>query len=232
MKVLVACEESQTVCKAFRKKGHEAFSCDLQMCSGGHPEWHIQRNVRGLLYGPIFETVSGSSYSFDKWDLVIAHPVCTRLANSGVRWLVSKKPREGYEWNERAKRYLRSDPQIWEDLYNGVQFVNHFIVYGKLGHKIAVEQPIHHKYAREELNGIYTQSIQPYMFGDMATKETHLFLYGLSPLKETDNVYDQMMKLPYRERAKVHYASPGPERSKIRSKTYPGIAQAMAEQWG
>jgi hypothetical protein len=232
MNVLIACEESQEVCKAFRAKGHNAFSCDLLPCSGGHPEWHIQGDVKGILYRPFFKTVSGKEYSFKEWDLVIAHPVCTRLANSGVRWLSSKKPRTGYEWNEKANRYLRTDQKIWADLYEGVEFVNYFILYGKLGHKIAIEQPVHHKYAIGELNGEYTQSIQPYMFGDMATKETHLFLYGLPELKETNNVYDEMMQLPYKDRALVHCASPGPERSKIRSKTYPGIAKAMADTWG
>jgi hypothetical protein len=233
MNVLIACEESQEVCKAFRAKGHEAFSCDLQECSGGHPEWHIQDDVKNVLYTPKFtNSLRDKIYSFRKWDLVISHPVCTRLANSGVRWLSSRKERAGYSWSRGHKVYLRDDPGIWQDLQKGIEFVNYFIDYGKEGNRIAIEQPVHHKYAISGLHDNWTQSIQPYMFGDMATKETHLFLYGLPELKETNNVYDEMMKLPYGERARVHYASPGPERSKLRSKTYPGIAQAMAEQWG
>lgn len=219
MKVLVACEESQEVCKAFRARGHEAYSCDLLPCSGGHPEWHIQDDAVKVLWS-------------NKWDLVIAHPPCTRLANSGVRWLSSKREREGYVWSDRAKIYLRDDPKIWDDFYKGVKFLNDFILYGKLGKKIAIEQPVHHKYAIEEVSAPYTQSIQPYMFGHTEKKETHLWLFGLPNLIPTNNVFDDMMKLSYKDRSKIHYASPGPERAKIRSKTYPGIALAMAAQWG
>jgi len=216
MKVLVACEESQAVTIELRKLGHEAYSCDLQDCSGGHPEWHIKGDVLKILY-------SG------KWDIVIAFPTCTRLANSGVRWLVSKKPREGYVWDEKEQIYIR-DNDIWDRLLKGVEFFNAFTLYGKLGHKISIENPIHHKYARRLIEKP-TQIIQPYQFGHLEKKATCLWLYGLSKLKETNNVYDEMMKLSYAERCKVHYASPGPDRQKLRSKTYLGIAKAMAEQW-
>ena len=197
MKILIACEESQAVCIQFRKRGHEAYSCDILPCSGGHPEWHIQGDVRDNLYR-------------NKWDLVIAFPPCTRLANSGVRWL---KERE-----------------LWDELYEATQFFNYFVLYGKLGHKIAIENPIHHKYARMEIDK-YNQIIHPYQFGHLEKKATCLWLYGLPELKETNNVYTEMMDLPYKERAKVHYCSPGINRSKLRSKTFPGIAKAMATQW-
>lgn len=198
MRVLVACEESQTVTIAFRALGHEAYSCDILECSGGHPEWHIKWDAVKTLYG-------------GKWDLVIAHPPCTRLANSGVRWL--------------------ADRNLWSDLYTATQFFNHFTLYGKLGGKIAIENPIPHKYAVLEI-GKYTQVIQPFMFGHTEKKATCLWLHNLPELKGTENVFDEMMKLKYSERAKVHSCPPGPERAKLRSKTYPGIARAMAEQWG
>lgn len=198
MKVLVACEESQAVTIAFRNAGHEAWSCDIQECSGGHPEWHIKGDAVKTLWG-------------EKWDLVIAHPPCTRLTNSGVRWL-----------NER---------KLWYELYEATKFFNQFTLYGKLGHKIAIENPIPHKYATGQI-GKYTQIIQPYHFGHMEKKATCLWLYNVHKLRETKNVYEEMMKLPYSERAKVHCCAPGPERAKFRSKTYTGIAEAMAEQWG
>ena len=219
MKVLIACERSQEVCKAFRAMGHEAYSCDIEDCYGGHPEWHIKDDAIKTLYST-------------KWDLVIAHPPCTRLANSGVRWLVSKTPRKGYEWNEHMQIYANTDPKIWQDLLDGCTFFNHFILYGKLGRKICVENPTQHKYAKSEINAIHSQTIEPYQFGHLEKKKTCLWNFGLPNLKETNNVYDEMMKLPYAERAKVHYASPGVNRATIRSKTYSGIAEAMAEQWG
>lgn len=231
MKVGVFCEESQEVCKAFRERGHEAFSIDIQGCSGGHPEWHIKSDALKILYSPSFTTVSGHSYKFSRWDLAIAHPPCTRMANSGVRWLASRRPRQGYSWSEKAKVFLRDDSKIWEDLDAGVSFLNEFIGYGKRGNRIAIEQPVHHKYATKKINHPYQQIIQPYQFGHMEKKATTLWLFGLRKLVETNNVYDEMMKLPYAERAKIHTASPGPERARIRSKTYQGVAKAMADQW-
>lgn len=220
MKVLIGCEESQEVCKAFRALGHEAFSCDIKDCSGGHPEWHIK--------GDAIKTL----WFLEKWDLVIAHPPCTRLSNSGVRWLVSTNQRPGYSWSETAKIYLRDDEKIWNDFFEACKFFNHFILYGKLGNKIAIENPVQHKYAKEEITHTRTHTIQPYQFGHTEKKNTCLWLFNLPELKETNNVYEEMMKLEYKDRCKVHYASPGKDRAKIRSKTYSGIAKAMAEQWG
>jgi len=120
---------------------------------------------------------------------------------------------------------------MWMDLSEATRFFYQFQKYGELGNKIAIENTIPHKYAIESI-GKYTQIIQPYQFGHLEKKATCLWLYGLPKLKETNNVYDEMMKLPYSERAKVHCCAPGPERAKLRSKTYAGIAEAMAEQWG
>jgi hypothetical protein len=196
--VLIACEESQAVCIAFRKRGFNAFSCDLLECSGGHPEWHIQGDAIDIL-------------NSQKWHLVIAHPPCTRMANSGVMWLEKRN--------------------LWKDLDEATTFFNEFVKYGKSGNKIAIENPIPHKYAVEKI-GKYSQVIQPYMFGHTERKATCLWLFGLPELKETNNVMEEMKKLPKNEQQRIHYLPPGKERAKLRSKTFPGIAEAMAQQWG
>jgi len=216
MRVLIACEESQAVCIEFRKLGHEAYSCDLQPCSGGHPEWHIQTDVKNILKRP-WETVgqvymqNGDRKFILSWDRVISHPVCTRLANSGVMWLEKRN--------------------LWAELSEATRFFKVFQDYGKKGGVIAIENPIPHRYAVEEI-GKYTQIIQPYMFGHPEQKATCLWLYGLPNLRETSNVYTEMKALPKAEQQRIHYLSPGPERAKLRSKTFSGIAKAMAEQWG
>ena len=196
-RILVACEESQAVTIAFRNKGHEAFSCDLVECSGGHPEWHIQGDAIKVLWS-------------QKWDLVIAHPPCTRLSNSGVRWLEKRN--------------------LWAELYEATKFFNQFTLYGKLGNRIAIENPIPHKYAVQEI-GKYSQLIQPYQFGHPERKATCIWLFRLPPLRHTKNVFHEMDLLPKSLQQKIHYCSPGPERAKIRSKTFTGIAEAMANQW-
>ncbi len=198
MEALIACEESQAVCIEFRKRGHEAYSCDLEPCSGGHPEWHIKGDAIEVLYS-------------QKWDLVIAFPPCTYLANSGVRWRVER--------NE------------WLEIEQATNFFNAFVSHGEAGNMCAIENPIQHVYARARIHK-YHQIIHPYQFGHMEKKATCLWLYGLPPLHETNNVYGEMMKLPYKERAKIHNYAPGPDRQRIRSLTYLGIAAAMATQWG
>lgn len=217
--ILIDCERSQEVCKAFRARGFNAFSCDLEDEYGGHPEWHIKGDAIKALYSR-------------KWDLVIAHPPCTRLANSGVRWLSSRTPRKGYSWSEKAKIYLRNDPKIWQEFFEGCKFFNHFVLYGKLGHLISIENPVQHYYAIQEINVRPNQNIEPYQFGHLEKKKTCLWNFNIPDLIETNNVYKEMMTLTYAERARVHYASPGPNRATIRSKTYSGIAKAMADQWG
>jgi hypothetical protein len=191
-KILVACEESQTVTKAFRKRGFEAFSCDIQDCSGGHPEWHIKGDA-------ICELNKG-------WDLIIAHPPCTHLAVSGARWF-----KEGVK-----PLYLQDEAA---DFF--MKFVN------ADAPLIAVENPIcimSSRYRKPD------QIINPYQFGHPEQKKTCLWLKGLPKLVETNNVYDYMMTLPIKERTRIHWL--GSNKSKERSKTYEGIAEAMAEQWG
>ena len=187
MKILIACEESQEVCKAFRKLGHEAYSCDVLPCSGGHPEWHIQDDVLKHLD--------------EGWDLMIAHPPCTRLCNSGVKWL--------------KKRHL------WKQMEDGALF------FKKLHRAniplICVENPIPHKYAVSIIGRNYTQIIQPWMFGHGETKATCLWLKGLPILKPS--------KIVSGREQRVHRLPPSKDRAMLRSKTYTGIAQAMAKQW-
>lgn len=193
MRVLVACEESQAVCKAFRAKGHEAYSCDLIPCSGGHPEWHIQVDALELLKM--------------RWDLIIAHPPCTDLAVSGARWF----PEKILDGRQQAS-------------------IDFFMAFVKADcPRIAIENPIgimSTKYRKPD------QIIHPWWFGHPEEKSTCLWLKGLPKLIPTNNVKEKMLKLPKKQRERLHYLPPSPDRAKIRSKTFPGIAEAMAEQWG
>lgn len=215
-KVLVACEESQAVTKEFRKLGFEAFSCDLLPCSGGHPEWHINYNVLSILDGGMFKTENGDIHNIYKWDLMIGHPTCTFLTNSGVCWLYLK---DGSKNLER-----------WENMKDGAYFFK-YLKNSNIKH-IAIENPIPHKYAVEIIGSKYDQLIQPYQFGHTESKATCLWLKDLPKLKETNNVKEIWKKLPKSEGQRLHYLPPGPERAKLRSKTFTGIAKAMAEQWG
>lgn len=194
IRVLVACEESQRVCTAFRERGFEAYSCDVQDCSGGHSEWHIKGDVTPLLQ--------------QKWDLIIAHPPCTFLSNAGARHLYA-----GGVLNE-------------ERLRKGIQASQFFLrfYYANCEH-IAIENPVPSTvYCLPK----YTQVIQPWMFGHPVQKKTCLWLHNLPELQPTDITGK-------RESTKVSgnwFNSGGKERQKNRSKTFPGIAKAMAEQWG
>ena len=191
MRVLIACEESQAVCIAFRERGHEAYSCDILPCSGGHPEWHIQDDAIKVLY-------------HNQWDLVIAHPPCTRLSNSGVRWLAERN--------------------LWKEMENACIFFNRFRHWGECHNgKMCIENPIPHKYAVKNI-GHYDQIIQPWQFGHPETKATCLWLFNLPPLMPTEIVNGR--------EGKVWKMAPSENRTKLRSKTYQGIACAMAEQWG
>jgi hypothetical protein len=194
MKVLVACEESQRVCMAFREKGHEAYSCDIESCSGGHPEWHIQDDVLKHLN--------------EDWDLIIAHPPCTYLSNAGARFLYPKG-------------------KLNEDRYKlGLEAKEFFLkLLNAPCNKICVENPVSSKIFNMPE---YTQKIQPYMFGHPYKKKTRLWLKGLPELKPTNIV-------EVSESTKVAgnwFNKGGKERQKNRSKTFEGIAKAMAEQWG
>ena len=196
MKILVACEYSGVVRNAFRKAGHDAWSCDIIPCDDGS-EFHIHGDVLNVLeYG---------------WDMMIAHPPCTYLANSGVC-------------------HLHKNPDRWDMMRSGAEFFN-ALLNAEID-MICVENPIQHKYAREIIDKPYTQIIQPWMFGHTEQKATCLWLKNLPKLEPTNNVRQSMMKLPDRERQRLHYLPPSADRWKERSKTFTGIADAMAAQWG
>lgn len=220
MNVLIACEESQRVCKAFREKGHNAFSCDLIPCSGGHPEWHIMGDVLAVLNGRCaFTTADGTQHHIEgKWDLIIAHPPCTRLCNSGQRWLYwgseeyrAKKKREQEEAIVFFMKFVEADCD-----------------------RIAIENP------SGIMSTIYRKpdcTYNPYDFkGETECKKTCLWLKGLEPLKPTRKV-----PLPKEERTqgiwRAHFGDKklawnDPETARLRSQTPWGVAYAMAEQWG
>jgi site-specific DNA-cytosine methylase len=196
MKVLVACEESQAVCIAFREKGHEAYSCDILPCSGGHPEWHYQRDI--------FEVIDMG------WDMMIAFPPCTDLAVSGARWF--KEKRESGE-QQRSIAFFMS-------------IVNTNIP------KIAIENPV------GIMSTLYRKPdciIQPWQFGSKSRKTTCLWLKGLPPLFPTEivtpDIYTCKNGKTFSRDYMVSLAA-GKNRGHLRSKTFPGIAKAMAEQWG
>lgn len=193
MRILVACEESQAVTIELRRLGHETYSCDIEPCSGGHPEWHLQQDVTPLLRG--------------EWDMIIAFPPCTHLAASGAKHFAAK----------------RADGRQQEG-------INFFKLFTNLDcPKIAIENPVgimSTKYRKPD------QIIQPYQFGDPYEKKTCLWLQGLPPLIPTKivkppprQVLSSGKTMPY------WYSNCGENRAKARSKTFPGIAKAMAEQW-
>ena len=185
MKILIACEESQAVCTEMRRLGHEAYSCDIEPCSGGHPEWHIQADALEIIK--------------IQWDMIIAHPPCTHLAVSGSRWFT-----EG-----RKPRYLQDD---------AADFFMRFIETDSP--RIAVENPVSVMSTRYRKPD---QIIHPWQFGHSEEKTTCLWLKGLPKLVPT-NVVDKGINTLYR-------LPPSADRAKLRSKTFPGIARAMAEQW-
>ena len=206
MKVLVACEESQRVCCAFRALGHEAYSCDIQQPSGGHPEWHILGDVLKVLDGGDIFTMDGEIHHIGKWDMMIAHPPCTHLAVSGMRWFKEGIKPLSLKYDAAAffMKLIEADIE-----------------------KIAVENPV---CVMSTLYRKPDQIIEPYQYGHPEQKKTCLWLKNLPLLVETDNVYAYMMTLPEKERAKIWWM--GSNHSKERSVTFQGIANAMAEQWG
>ena len=239
MKVLVACEESQAVCKAFRERGHEAYSCDIQECSGGHPEWHIQGDVLEVLnikkepiengYFPVisFKTCDGKHHNlFSKWDLIIAHPPCTYLTNGGAVRMFRKEIRE-------YKPYGVFQMVNVERLKKGMLARDFFMsIYNADCERIVIENPIPMSiYMLPKAN----QVIQPFMFGDPYSKKTCLWIKGLNPLKPTDVLEEYQ---PFINGGGGRLNKPNYKNKKFatgsceRSKTFPGIAKAMAEQWG
>lgn len=235
MKILVACEESQAVTKELRRLGHEAYSCDIIDQSGGHPEWHIMADVLPLLNGDcIFTTTDGSTHAVTgKWDMLIAFPPCTHLCVSGARHFEKKREdgrqREGIEF---FCQFLEADCD-----------------------RVAIENPVGiisggyipqwfpdlaEKY---DLPRKTTQQIQPWQFGDEAQKTTCLWLKGL-PMLTATNIVDRgemkhyVNKTTGEKRTQPQWffdalrnSKTAEERAKVRSKTFPGIAKAMAEQW-
>lgn len=223
MNILIACEESQAVCKAFREKGHNAYSCDIVECSGDHKEWHIQQDVLPLLNGSCeFQTTDGQTHNINgKWDMIIAFPPCTYLSNAGACRLYPKKGqldieryKKGLEAKEFFMRFLNADCE-----------------------RVAVENPVSSKVFKMPQ---HTQEIHPYQFDidklHPYTKKTRLWIRGLDPLVPTTP--NAVPVSPYcpagtgrKDRSKYGAAKRG-EDAKNRAKTFPGIAKAMADQWG
>lgn len=218
MNILVACEESQAVTIELQKLGHRAFSCDLIECSGGHPEWHIMADCLPLLNGDCkFQTMDGISHEQrGGWDMIIAFPPCTHLAVSGARWFA-----------EKQKDFRQQ---------KAVAFFMHFVLANC--DRIAVENPI------GIMSSVYRkpdQIVQPYEYGDHARKSTCLWLKGLPLLEPTDIVdAGEIHRGGFSKGANLDWARDDtgaalqwndPMTARIRSKTFPGIARAMAEQW-
>jgi len=212
VKVLVACECSGVVRRAFRKLGYNAWSNDIKPAEDGSP-FHFIGDAREVI----------RRY---EWDLVISHAVCKYLANSGNKHLYVDGRKENGVYEPR-----------WEDMRKGAQF------YADLWNApvpfMAAENPVWHGHAAKEIQERCTiphplkrQFVQPWWFGHMEMKATGLALRNLPELEQTNNVYDEMMLLPYKERAKVHNEKPGPDREANRSRTLVGLADAMAFQWG
>lgn len=220
MKVLVACEESQVVCNAFRANGHDAYSCDILPTRGAHPEWHIQDDVLNVIK-------QGSTTEVPRkypvgWDMMIAFPPCDHLAVSGAKWFAEKR-KDG-----RQKEAIEFFLKLW-----GAPF-----------EKIAIENPIgimsgKREYLKKWYPDLYErakdlpkpQIIQPWMFGHPEKKATCIWSRGLPELKPTNDVRSEMETLPINKQQRCHYMAPGPNRSRDRAVTFQGIAEAMSTQW-
>ena len=231
MNVLIACEESQTVCLAFRKLGFNAYSCDLVECSGGYPRWHIQGDALEVIRNNGGITQDGRRVMVDKWDLMIAHPPCTYLTSSGAKWF--------YHPDDKGLpiEYRRPHPKFphrKQDQDAGAEFF--MALYNSDIPYIAVENPVGVMSTRFRKPD---QIVQPFMFGDQARKTTCLWLKGLPLLEPTDLVSEgetltfksgkRMQKWISNALTKTKTAE---ERRRLRSKTFEGMAQAMASQWG
>lgn len=214
MRVLVACEESQEVCKAFRALGHEAYSADIQEPSGGHPEWHILGDVLPIIDGNIsFKTMDGETHQIDgEWDLLIAHPPCTYFSRAGMANFSKNRPKE-----YREERYKK--------LFESYDFFKKFE--NSTAKRIAIENPVgwlntHHRKPDFIIN--------PWQFGHEANKPTCFWIKNLPPLVPTKIVgRGEIVRKSNGKTISVWFAKAN---QKQRSKTFPGIAKAMAEQWG
>lgn len=216
MKVLIACEESQRVCMAFRKRGHEAYSCDILEPSGGHPEWHIMQDVLPLLNGYCtFHTCDClTHYIGGRWDMIIAFPPCTYFSTAGANWLF----RGGVINQERYAKGLEMKALF-------------MAIYNAECEKIAIENPVAMKIW--ELPK-HTQEIQPYQFGHPFTKKTRLWLKGLPELKPTEIVEPvaKWVSCGNRTNREKQNQAVCKAFTNERAKTFEGVAKAMAEQWG
>jgi hypothetical protein len=206
MRVLIGCERSGIVRRAFLARGHDAWSCDLEPADDGSNR-HIRGDVREVLN--------------DGWDLLaVMHPPCTRLCNSGVRWL-SEAPSG------------RTLGEMWAELDEAAALFS--ACWNAPIERIAVENPVMHKHARARIAGYQppAQHVQPWWFGDPAFKATGLYLRGLPPLVATCRLTPPKPgTLEHRRWSAIHRAPPGPDRARFRSQTFPGLAEAMADQWG
>lgn len=208
IRVLVGCETSGTVRRAFDARGFDAWSCDI-LPADDQTNRHLQMDIREALaeYGP--------------WDmLAVMHPPCTRLCNSGVRWL-TKPPKN------------KTLEQMWQELEESVELFG-FCLNADVPH-VAVENPVMHKHAKARIRNYQpaTQTVQPWWFGERAFKATGLYLRGLPALVPTDKLTPPKPgTAEHKEWSAIHRAPPSADRWKIRSKTFDGIAQAMADQWG
>lgn len=216
MNVLIGCEESQAICIAFRNAGHNAYSCDLKPCSGGHPEWHLQMDI--------FEAIK-----LKKWDLLIAHPPCTFLAGSSVQWLSHPEDKHlPFEERRPHPRY----PNRRQDMLDSVEFVK--ALYNCHIPRVVIENPVGLLSSRWRKPD---QIIQPYMFGDEATKTTCLWLKNMPALQPT-KIVGKGDRVVFKS-GKSHpawyalaFVKDKAERQTLRSKTFKGIAYAMVDQWG
>lgn len=240
LNVIVGCEESGVVREAFRALGHNAYSCDL-VPARDISAFHIQADIRAVINRTVMRYTTRGGWDApipESWDLLIAHPPCTYLCNSGVRWLTTipeiQKP--GVLYGEARRAAMCEAADLFADLLTcGIE-------------KIAIENPVMHKYARAALSAalikrdatgaLFDQSIQPWMFGEEAFKRTCLWLRGLPPLYMTNDLRTHGAGVPqagterHKQWSAVHRASPGEHRARDRSVTYRGIAEAMAWQWG
>jgi hypothetical protein len=210
LNVIVGCESSGMVREAFRALGHNAWSCDLLPADDNSP-FHFQQDIFNVL-----EDL--------EWDLGIFHPPCTYLTNAGVRWL------HEHVQSRNGKKPTISGKVRWDYMREGAQFFKKLLESDIP--RIAVENPIPHKYAIDIIGRKYDQIVQPWMFGHTERKATCFWLKNLPKLVPTNDVKAQMLLLPKKEQQRLHYLPPSPDRWKLRSKTFEGIAKAMAEQWG
>lgn len=233
MKVLIACEESQEVCKAFREKGHTAYSCDIMDCSGNHPEWHVRQNVLKIMNGGQFRTMDGMNHYVSSWDMIIGFPPCTHLAVSGAAWFEKKRAdgrqREGIEFfckflNAECEKVVIENPV---GIISGDYIPKWFPDLAEK-YKLPIKP---------------TQIIHPWMFGDNYSKSTCLWEKGVKPLEPIVTEQPELEwfewidgKTGKKKRQPKWFADAwklsAEDRARVRSKTFPGVAKAMAEQWG